>query len=139
MSEERRKILDMLAAEQISVDDAQRLLDKVEPPPSPAPAVAQADPPTRSGPRYLRIHIVDDDDKVELQIPLALIRTGIRLGAVVPDSAKGKLKKLKKLKKEGFDIDQFFEMASEELVDSLAELEVNIEGEDGERVRLFCE
>ena len=139
MSEDRRKILDMLAAEQISVDDAERLLDKVEPPPEPVPAVAQGDPPTRSGPRYLRIHIVDDDDKVELQIPLALIRTGIRLGAVVPDSAKGKLKKLKKLKKEGFDIDHFLNMASEELVDSLAELEVNIEGEDGERVRLFCE
>ncbi len=139
MSDDRRKILDMLAADQISVDDADRLLDKVEPPPAPVPAVAPGDPPARSGPRYLRIHIVDDDDKVELQIPLALIRTGIRLGAVVPDSAKGKLKKLKKLKKEGFDIDQFFEMASEELVDSLAELEVNIEGEDGERVRLFCE
>ena len=137
MSDDRRKILDMLAAEQISVDDAERLLDKVEPPP--VPAVAQEDPLPRSGPRYLRIHIVDDDDKVELQIPLALIRTGIRLGAVVPDSAKGKLKKLKKLKKEGFDIDQFLNMASEELVDSLAELEVNIEGEDGERVRLFCE
>ena len=137
MSEDRRKILDMLAAEQISVDDAHRLLDKVEPPP--ALAVAEDDPLPRKAPRYLRIHIVDDDDKVELQIPLALIRTGIRLGAVVPDSAKGKLKKLKKLKKEGFDIDRFFEMASEELVDSLAELEVNIEGEDGERVRLFCE
>lgn len=137
MSEERRKILDMLAAEQISVDDAHRLLDKVEPPP--ALAVAEDDPLARKAPRYLRIHIVDDDDKVELQIPLALIRTGIRLGAVVPDSAKGKLKKLKKLKKEGFDVDQFFEMASEELVDSLAELEINVEGEDGERVRLFCE
>ena len=137
MSEDRRKILDMLAAEQISVDDAQRLLDKVEPPP--VPAVAQDDPLPRKGPRYLRIHIVDDDDKVELQIPLALIRTGIRLGTMVPDSAKGKLKKLKKLKKQGFDIDQFLEMASEDLVDSLAELDVNIEGEDGERVRLFCE
>ncbi len=137
MSEDRRKILDMLAAEQISVDDAQRLLDKLEP--QPAPAAAQDDPLPRKGPRYLRIHIVDDDDKVELQIPLALIRTGIRLGALVPDSAKGKLKKLKKLKKQGFDIDQFLEMASEDLVDSLAELEVNIEGEDGERVRLFCE
>ena len=76
---------------------------------------------------------------MELQIPIALIRTGIRLGALVPDSAKGKLKKLKKLKKEGFDIDQFFNMASEELVESLADLEINIEGEDGERVRLFCE
>lgn len=137
MSEERRKILDMLAADQISVDDAHRLLDKVEPPP--ALAVAEDDSLARKAPRYLRIHIVDDDDKVELQIPLALIRTGIRLGAVVPDSAKGKLKKLKKLKKEGFDVDQFFEMASEELVDSLAELEINVEGEDGERVRLFCE
>ena len=137
MSEDRRKILDMLAAEQISVDDAQRLLDKVEPPP--APAGPRSEAPPRSGPRYLRIHIVDDDDKVELQIPLALIRTGIRLGALVPDSAKGKLKKVKKLKKEGFDIDQFLNMASEELVDSLADLEINIEGEDGERVRLFCE
>lgn len=137
MSEDRRKILDMLAAEQISVDDAQRLLDKVETPP--APAGPQTETLARSAPRYLRIHIVDGDDKVELQIPLALIRTGIRLGALVPDSAKGKLKKLKKLKKEGFDIDQFLNMASEELVDSLAEFEVNIEGEDGERVRLFCE
>ncbi len=136
MSEDRRKILDMLAAEQISVDDAQRLLDKVEAPP------VQGGPPadlSRSAPRYLRIQIADGEDKVELQIPIALIRTGIRLGALVPDSAKGKLKKVKKLKKEGFDIDQFFNMASEELVESLADLEINIEGEDGERVRLFCE
>ncbi len=136
MSEDRRKILDMLAADQISVDDAQRLLDKVEAPPAQA---GRSDDLSRSAPRYLRIQIADGDDKVELQIPIALIRTGIRLGALVPDSAKGKLKKLKKLKKEGFDIDQFFNMASEELVESLAEFEVNIEGEDGERVRLFCE
>ena len=149
MSEDRRRILDMLAAGQISVDDAQRLLDKVEPPP--APAAALEDPPARKGPRYLRIHVVGDD-KVELQIPLALIRTGIRLGALVPDSAKGKLKK------SGFDIDRFFEASEEtgafqgpegirhsinsgieDLVDSLAELEINIEGEEGERVRLYCE
>ena len=137
MSDDRRKILDMLAAEQISVEDAQRLLDKVEP--APAPAVAQDDPPPRKAPRYLRIQVADGDDKVDLQIPMALIRTGIRLGALVPDSAKGKLKKVKKLKKEGFDIDQFFNTASEDLVDSLADLEINVEGEDGERVRLFCE
>ena len=130
MSEDRRKILDMLAADQISVDDAQRLLDKVEAPPAQA---GRSDDLSRSAPRYLRIQIADGDDKVELQIPIALIRTGIRLGALVPDSAKGKLKK------EGFDIDQFFNMASEELVESLADLEINIEGEDGERVRLFCE
>ncbi len=130
MSEDRRKILDMLAADQISVDDAQRLLDKVEAPPAQA---GRSDDLSRSAPRYLRIQIADGEDKVELQIPIALIRTGIRLGALVPDSAKGKLKK------EGFDIDQFFNMASEELVESLADLEINIEGEDGERVRLFCE
>jgi len=82
MNEERKQILDMLAAGKISAEDAERLLDKLGH--GEASGTCETEyPPAASGekpknPKYLRVHVDSaDGDKVNIRVPLALIRTGI--------------------------------------------------------------
>ena len=109
MGEERKKILEMLAEGKISAEDAERLLDKVE-------AGPQPDPPDTSAPRdpaklkYLRVHVDGNDgEKVDVRIPLALIRTGIKLTAVMPDNVN------ETLGEKGVDLSRLSELAGDEL------------------------
>ena len=125
MSQERRQILEMLASGQINVDDADRLLDKIT-----TSAVAQVAAPAR----YLRL-VVDGDngDKVDVRVPLALIRTGIRLGAMLPEGATAKIDA------SGFDLSEFSVLAGDELVDALQEFRLEAEDASGESIRIYCE
>lgn len=135
MKEERRQILEMLAEGKITAEDAERLLDKLG-------AGEKKDPPapggrannTSSRLKYLRV-LVDstDGDKVNIRVPLALIRTGIKLAAVLPDEVN------EKLGKKGVDLTKLSELEGDELYESLRELQVDVDSEDGETVRIFCE
>jgi hypothetical protein len=133
MSEERKKILEMLAAGKITAEEAERLLDKVEATPS-----DEADTSSRTGDpkkiKYLRV-LVDgaEGDKVNVRVPINLIRTGIKLSAVLPIHAS------KKLDDQGLDLNGLAKMADEDLVEALADLQVDVDSSDGEVVRVFCE
>ena len=130
MSEDRRKILDMLAKGQIDADAAERLLDVLA---EPGPTVSGREEPLPRTPRYLRVQGHADDAKFDIRVPLALIRTGIKLEAMLPNSTSDELKE------RGVDLSQFSGMAADELVEALSELEVNVEGDGGKQVRIFCE
>ena len=135
MSEERRQILEMLAEGKISAADAERLLDKLgydqtnENPQSPA-----ALPAKPSKLKYLRV-LVDsaDGDKVNVRVPLALIRTGMKLTAVLPDHAS------QRLSEKGVDLSKLSELDEDELYESLRELQVDVDSDQGDIVRVFCE
>lgn len=135
MKEERRQILEMLAEGKITAEDAERLLDKLgagEKKDHPAPGARANN--TSSRLKYLRV-LVDstDGDKVNIRVPLALIRTGIKLAAVLPDEVN------EKLGKKGVDLTKLSELEGDELYQSLRELQVDVDSEDGETVRIFCE
>lgn len=136
MKEERKQILDMLAQGKISAEDAERLLEKLE------AGGTEGDTATPSGVphefpgklKYLRVHVDSaKGDKVNVRVPLALIRTGIKLTAVLPDHVT------KKLGDEGVDLSKLSELDSEELEQSLRELQVDVDSGDGDIVRVFCE
>jgi hypothetical protein len=138
MTAERRQILDMLAAGKITSEDAERLLAKLDEAAVPEPRTTDA-APTKDGPagplpRYLRV-LVDsaDGDKVNVRVPLALVRTGIKLTALMPTEAA------EKLHDKGVDLAHFTNMDAEELSDALRELSVDVDSEDGDTVRVFCE
>ena len=143
MNEDRRKILDLLVEGRIDADGAERLLDKLSEgkPPTPSPPSPPSPPgaperhelPTRAVPRYLRFQATAEEGNMDARIPLALIKTGIKLEAMLPDGANDELKN------HGVDLGQLSGMAADEMVEALAELEVDIEGLKGERVRVFCE
>jgi len=133
MSEERKKILEMLAAGKITAEEAERLLDKIE-----ATPADEANTGSRTGDpkkiKYLRV-LVDgaEGDKVNVRVPINLIRTGIKLSAVLPIHAS------KKLDDQGLDLNGLAKMADEDLIEALADLQVDVDSSDGEVVRVFCE
>ena len=104
MNEERRKILEMLSEGKITAEDAELLLDKIE--------GHAAEKRVKGKLRYLRV-LVDsaDGDKVNIRVPMKLIRTGVKLGAVLPQHASDKLKA------SGFDLSSLANLADDELVE----------------------
>jgi len=85
-------------------------------------------------PKYLRV-LVDsaDGDRVNVRVPLELIRTGIRLQAMLPEHAR------EQLDQKGIDLSQLGGLEGEKLVAALRELTVDVDSADGDTVRVFCE
>lgn len=139
MSDSRKKILGMLAEGKISVDEASMLLEKLSAAAEEAPTLpehpAPTDtPPSPKNPRYLRVVVNSSDgDKVNIRVPLSLIRTGIKLGSLVPREAA------ETVKERGIDLSSLSGLDEAELAKSLAELKVDVDSSDGDVVRIFAE
>jgi len=140
MNEERKRILNMLARNKITAEEAEALLDALSPPPATGGAdggVPGADP------RYLRVVVESDADghadKVNVRVPFQLLRAGVRLAALLPAAAHGPVNKA--LQQRGIDIDvsRLKPEDFENLVQHLRDLTVDVEGAHGEKVRVFCE
>ncbi|MHC4944958.1 MAG: SHOCT-like domain-containing protein [Planctomycetota bacterium] len=135
MNEERKQLLDMLAQGKISAEDAERLMDKLEAGNAGDTSTsASATPEQSSRFKYLRV-IIDssDGDKVNVRVPLALIRAGIKLTAVLPNNVN------EELDKKGVDLSKISELDSDDLYAALRELQVDVDSGDGDVVRVFCE
>ncbi|MBL6853885.1 MAG: hypothetical protein ISS15_00360 [Alphaproteobacteria bacterium] len=140
MSENRRQILDMLAAGKINADEAERLLTAVER----APDAAAASPARRNDPvKYLRVVVdaLDDHDgptKVNVKVPMQLLRAGVKLTSIIPPRARTEVNTA--LAKEGIDIDigKLTPESLEEIVEQLRDLTVDVDNERA-KVRVFCE
>lgn len=134
MNNPRMKILEMLAEGKISADEASALLEKIntsEKAEEPKPA--DVEPGSRS-PRYLRV-VVDssDGDKINVKVPMSLIRTGIKLSALMPENAADAVKE------QGIDLGALKDLPADELIDALRELEVDVDSADGDTIRVFTE
>jgi len=136
MSAETRKVLDMLAEGKITSADAERLLDKLAAAPddetangsngSETNAAAPATPPKK----YLRVQMErPGGDDVNVRVPLSFVRSGLKLGTLLPP------KVMEKMQMEGIDPKFFMQHAG----DALDELHVDMDTKSGKRVRVFCE
>lgn len=143
MNEHRRKILDMLAEGKINADEAERLIAALEKSPPPELS-ANA---TRGNPRYLRV-VVDADEgvvgeamtKVNIRVPLQLLRAGVRLAGLIPTEARRHVNEALREKGIAFDISQLKPENLEELIAQLNDLSVDIDHAKGQaRVKIFCE
>lgn len=149
MTENHRKILEMLSQGKISVADAERLLEKLKAPIEPRAAAADEDEEaggasstgknngTKPGaklPTFLRV-MVDDvaGEHINVRVPISLVRTGVRLGALLPKQAR------RAVEEQGVDLSGLGELGADELARALAELEVTVDEVDGGSLRIFCE
>ena len=134
MSRERAKILRMVAEGTITPEEGERLLSRFDPAgKTAAPVEPGLDKSDRKSPlKYLRI-VVDGDDKVNIRVPIGLIRTGIKLTTLIPLHAS------EHLSEHGIDLAQFNNLDGDELMDALRDLKVDVDSEDGDIVRVFCE
>ena len=137
MNDNRRQILDMLATGKITAEEAERLIAALERGTG-ATAMSESDKV-----KYLRV-LVDTIDpmagptKVNVRVPMQLLRAGVRLTGVIPASAREEVNNA--LRKEGipFDINNLTPQNLEELVEQLRELTVDVNNENT-KVRVFCE
>ena len=143
MSEQRRQILQMLAEGKITADEAERLIDALErqQPESPPGAA----PRPKSRPKYLRVVVNSADDpggdgpfRINIRIPLQLLRAGVRLTSLIPPQALTKVNA--ELDKSGVPIDltELKPQHLEELIDQLDEVTINIDDPDM-KLQVFCE
>jgi SHOCT-like protein len=138
MNEERRRILSMLAEGKISAAEAESLLDAMN---AASPGNAEQQPALR--PKYLRVQVDGHDGgragRVNVRVPFNLVRAGVRLAALLPTAAHGPINKA--LKENGVDIDvsKLKPEDFDDLVEHLTELTVDVEGPQGEKVRVYCE
>jgi hypothetical protein len=143
MSAERRKVLEMLAAGKITAEEADRLLERLASATGPdrgpaAGAASPADGGEGAGrprvPRFLRV-VVDspDRDGIDIRLPLGLVRTGLKLPALLPGRVS------RRLSERGIDLAHLSGLDDETLIAELSALHVDLSAEDGERVRVFCD
>ena len=138
MNDNRRQILDMLANGKITAEEAERLIAALERSGAGATAMSDSDRV-----KYLRVLVdtkdpVDGPTKVNVRVPMQLLRAGVRLTGVIPASAREEVNNA--LRKEGiaFDINNVTPQNLEELVEQLRELTVDVDNENT-KVRVFCE
>jgi hypothetical protein len=141
MSENRRQILDMLAQGKITVDEAERLLSALER--EPASAGAAGETRRNDKVKYLRVVVdaqddVDGQTKVNVRVPMQLLRAGVKLTSIIPPRARTEVNEA--LRKEGIDVDigKLTPESLEDIVEQLRDLQVDVDHEKA-KVRIFCE
>jgi Asp-tRNA(Asn)/Glu-tRNA(Gln) amidotransferase B subunit len=140
MNEQRKDILDMLAEGKITAEEAEQLiaaLERDQPPPA-----SSLDARPKGKAKYLRV-VVDavengEPARVNVRVPLQLLRAGVRLAALIPPQALGQANA--ELSKSGvpFDLTQLKPEQLEALVEHLDEVTVEVDQTDA-KVRVFCE
>ncbi len=143
MSEDRKRILTMLAEGKISADEADTLLDALEARrENPAEPAIKGDPGPllEALPKYLFVKVDSNEgDNVDVKVPLALVRSGLKLTSLIPPQAMDEINR--SMSEHGMSID-FNNLKPEdidELIGALREMEITVNGKDGETVRVYCE
>jgi SHOCT-like protein len=133
MSEETRKVLEMLSSGKITVQEAEQLLQAVA---SPAGTDEK-----KAEPKYFRILVnkpARDGKKAEnvnIKVPMTVVRGGLRLGAVLP-GILGK-KKIQLDNGTELDLSKIHYTDLEAMIKDIGELTVDVDGDA--QVRIRCE
>jgi hypothetical protein len=143
MSDDTRRVLDLLAQGKVTVDEADRLLRAVT---CDEPRSKDADAPPADKPkaRFVRIFVHKParnghaDKDVNIRVPIAIVRSGMRLGALIPGLAGEQVSA--RLRERGLDIDfsKLDAAAIEEVLKELCETNIEIDA-DKAQVRITCE
>jgi hypothetical protein len=155
MNENRRQILEMLAAGKITADEAERLLAAIETD-SAAPSAEfsgktsgtnGATVKTRA--KYLRVLVEADESMtgmkgpttVNVRVPMQLLRAGVRLASLIPAQAHDQLDQALSRHGVPLTLSQIKPENLEELIDHLEDLTVDVDSKEGNstKVRVFCE
>jgi hypothetical protein len=167
MGDDRNRILDLLAAGKITTEEAARLLDALdatgaqttgaetsatstaEPKARPksgwpkffsAAGASTTERPGASGtPKFMYVKVQSTKgDNVNVKIPLALVRAGLKLTSLIPPQATEQINKTMAEKGMSFDLNNFKPEDLEELIEALREMEVDVDAANGDKVHVYA-
>jgi membrane peptidoglycan carboxypeptidase len=143
MSDERQRILAMVAQGKISVQEAEKLLDTLNTTKGDPVNIQYGAPAVdvKRNVKFLRVVVESKEkDNVNVRVPMALLRAGLRLSALIPPIAYQKINEKMAEKGVEFDINQFLKSGNmEELIESMSELNVDVNSAQGDLVKVFFE
>lgn len=138
---EQRKILDMLSEGKITPDQAEKLLAAIGK--SQEPEVESQSVDISSGvPRFLCVIVEpkssEKGERVNIRVPLKIIKAGMKLQAFLPDSVKEKTQKALNDKGVNFDLNHLKPENIDEFLLAMKDLSINVDS-NNETVRVCCE
>ena len=145
MNEHRLRILQMLAEGKVSAGEAERLISAVEEP----DATRASEVGGKDRPKYLRVQVDSEDGgghdgptKVNVRVPMQLLRAGVKLAYLIPAAALQRANLAMHQQGIPVDLTQIKPENLEELVEQLNDLTVDVDQKDAKtkvKVRVFCE
>lgn len=147
MNEHRHQILQMLSEGKISADEAERLLAAIET--SSGRSTPESATAAKVPPKFLRVQVDSEDNhghdgptKVNVRVPMQLLRAGVKLAYLIPSGALQKANRAMHQQGIPVDLTQIKPENIEELVEQLSDLSVDVDQKEGNgkvKVRVFCE
>ena len=145
MSEDRSRILNMVAEGKITAEEAERLLDALgaraaEGTASAEPAIkGDPGPLVEALPKYLYVKVAAaNGDNVDVKIPIALVRSGLKLTSLIPPQAMDQINDSMSAHGMSVDFNNLKPEDIDELVGALREMEINVDSNNGDTVRVYC-
>ncbi|MBU6296883.1 MAG: hypothetical protein KGJ79_04955 [Alphaproteobacteria bacterium] len=140
MNEDRKQILQMLSEGKITPDEAERLIAALE-------KTGDAAPYRDGAPKYLRVLVEAEKEgageeltKVNIRVPITLLRAGVKLAGLIPQEARGHVNEALREKGMTFDISQLKPENLDELIDNLRDLSIDVDQKNRlVKVKVFCE
>ena len=132
MSDEKTRILTMLSEGKVSVEEAEKLLKAVE------TSVVEQDntqrPSSKILPKFIRVQVDSSGgDKVNVKVPIQILRSGVRLASLLPAEAQGSINNTMN----GIDLSKIGPENIDQFIESLADFTIDVDGSD--KVKIFCE
>lgn len=157
MNERRKEVLQMLAAGQITADEAERLIAALESGKGSSPSAGapenSSESPAKPKPKYLRVVVDASGDseigsklggskggptQVNIRVPMQLLRAGVRLASLIPPQAQAHVNEALREKGLTVDLSQLKPENLEELIDGLGDMTVDVVDKNA-KVAVFCE
>jgi hypothetical protein len=146
MSDNQKRILQMLAEGKISVDEATRLLSLVSVENGSTANQTSSSSESKHSLKYLYVHVEPKEGyqkevehgRVNIRIPIGLIRAGMKLKALIPPQVADDVNRAIKEKGFNFDIREIKDEYLEELIAALGDTEINVDSQEAE-VRIHAE
>ena len=159
MGDDRSRILDLLAAGKITAEEAARLLDALG---EKGPAAGDGQAQTKSGGSrwswskpsgtatataaaagtagiakflFVRVNSLKGDNII-VKIPIALLRAGLKLTSLIPPQAADQINRTMAEKGMKFDLSSFKPEDLEELIEAIREMEIDVDGANGDKVHV---
>jgi hypothetical protein len=154
MGENQKKILQMLSEGKLSVDEATRLLSLVDESGTAGTTGTNGSPlRPKMNAKYLYVKVEPKEGhqakscgekgehevgRVNVRIPVALVRAGMKLTALMPPEAAENVNKALHDKGMGFDIRNLKDEYIEQLIDALQDSHIDVDSDEA-TIRVYAE
>ena len=146
MNENRRTILEMLAAGKITAEEAERLIAALEKEQTANTTGNGNESRAKNAPKYIHVVVNEDDPRSDnptranIRVPIQLLRAGVRLGSLIPVQAQFHVNAALREQGISFDLSEIKPENLEKLIEHLDDITLDIgQKNKNVKVRIFCE